>query len=443
MQRRLGRIVKRRQLSASITAGLGSVFVALADRHLAPGGRLALVLPRALLTGVAWRKTRELLASGYDIEYLVASHEPGRYNFSENTNLSEVLLVARKRDGAADRRRGTVCVNLWRNPRNSVEGLTLASQLARGRAPDLLDDQGALDVSIGGTKMGEAVRVPEELLLAPSWNVGCAYAQSELTRALVHLLEGRLYLPGRGPCGAVPLRPLGQLGVLGPDRRDVHDGFDTTTAPSAFPAFWGHDTSQVSTTNQVPNVYLAPLPQARPGRPLRRATDLWPRAGRLLIAERLRLNTMRLLAVRMPTAVLANVWWPVRLREEDECVEKILGLWLNSTLGLHIALGHREETAGPWVQFKKPVLHSLPVLDVTGLDAGQRAALRDAFDQLADATLQPFSELEHDPIRAAMDEAVADALGLPDFSILRELLAREPGISASLDPLTRHPYPPA
>jgi len=31
-----------------------------------------------------------------------------------------------------------------------------------------------------------------------------------------------------------------------------------------------------------------------------------------------------------------------------------------------------------------------------------------------------------DPVRARIDQAVSQALGLPDFSILREMLAREP-----------------
>ncbi len=441
MQRRLRRIVKRRKLSASITAGLGSVFVALADRHLEPGGRLALVLPRALLSGVSWRRTRELLTHGYDVEYLVVCHEPGHYNFSENTNLSEVLVVARKHPTPNEESSSTVCVNLWRNCRNSVEALAIVGQLLREPVPDLFADQGALELQIGESKMGEAISLPPELLPAESWHVGCSYAQAELTRALFHLLQGELYLPGRGLCGTVPLCPLGTIAALGPDARDIHDGFQPSPAATAFPALWGHTGSDVTTMNRVPNGYLAPLATPKPRRPHRRVTDLWPRAGRLLLPERLRLNTMRLAAVRLPTPVLSNMWWPARFEPESEEAEKVVAVWLNSTLGLHLLLGRRLETAGAWVKFKKPVLGSLPVLDVASLEATQRAALVQAFEELADSTLQPFSELEHDPTRAAIDQAVADALRLPDFSILRELLAREPGICGSLDALTRHPYP--
>jgi hypothetical protein len=84
------------EVLANITAGLGSVFVAVADPHIKRGGRIALVLPAALTIGPAWEKTRKLLTERYFIEYIIASHDAERWSFSENTDLSEVLLIARK-----------------------------------------------------------------------------------------------------------------------------------------------------------------------------------------------------------------------------------------------------------------------------------------------------------------------------------------------------------
>ena len=98
-------------------------------------------------------------------------------------------------------------------------------------------------------------------------------------------------------------------------------------------------------------------------------------------------------------------------------------------------LGHREETQGPWVKFKKPVLGQMPVLDVLGIGVRATAKLAQTFDQLAEKALLPFSEMATDPVRAKIDEAVASALGLPDFSILRQLLAREPILCLSMDRL--------
>ena len=72
-----------------------------------------------------------------------------------------------------------------------------------------------------------------------------------------------------------------------------------------------------------------------------------------MIAERLRLNTMRLTAVLAKDKVLSNVWWTVVLNNYGVEAEKPLLLWLNSSLGILVLLGHREETQGAWVDFKK------------------------------------------------------------------------------------------
>ncbi len=49
-----------------------------------------------------------------------------------------------------------------------------------------------------------------------------------------------------------------------------------------------------------------------------------------------------------------------------------------------------------------------------------------AYDRLCAEPLRPFPEMADDPARAAIDATIASALGLPDFSTLRTLLAREP-----------------
>lgn len=435
LQRKLRELVKRRGLSASITAGLGPVFLALGDKYLKEGGRLAFVVPRALLSGVAWRHTREMLEGSYHLEWLVVSHEPDHWNFSENTNLSEVLVVARKR-AAAEKCERVSCINLWRQPRNAIEALAVVRAAQENPPPDVQTDQGVLDISLDSTKLGEAVSVPWEWLRGRLWSLPCAFAQADLTRTLFHLLEGQLCLPGQsGPGKPLRLCPLKALGELGFDCRDMHDGFSLARSTTPYPAFWSHDARVVTTLKQAPNRFLAPLPRPKDGRPLRSAAHLWQKAARILVAERLRLNTMRLTAVRTTQQVLSNVWWPMVPRDLSEEAEKSLVLWLNSSLGLLTLMAHREETAGGWVKFKKPVLGDMPVLEVCKLSERVRGKLAEAFDRLAQKDLLPFPELACDPTRAAIDEAIADALGLPDLGPLREMLACEPILSLSLDKL--------
>lgn len=418
---------------ASATAGLGSVFVAVGDWHVREGGRLALVLPKAVLSGVEWDKTRRLLAERYALEYVVVSHEPDHWNFSENTDLSEALLVARRLyEGEEADASPVVFVNLWRNPGSPVEALTIAHAILEGQAPDLLTGQGALPLRLGDKGFGEAVSLPWGSLKGRSWLWGCAFARADLIRAALHLRQGKVWLPGKGAVASLPLCPLGRLGGLGPDVRDIWDGFEEARAETPYPAFWSHDANAVTCMAQDPNRYLAPLHEARPGRPLRRAEHLWPKAGRLLVAERLWLKTQRLVSVRCSESVLSNVWWPVYGLAPEE--EKALALWLNSTPGLLLLIAHREETRGAWNKFKKPVLSAMPVLDVRCLRQNQRELLSEAYDELASEPLLPFPQMAEDSARRRIDEAVQEALGLPDVAPLREMLAREPIVSL-------HPLP--
>jgi hypothetical protein len=427
MQKDLAKLLKTANVSASSTAGLGSVFVAIGDRALKENGRIALVLPKALLSGVAWKPTRELINRRYLLEYLVVSQDPERWNFSENTSLSEVLVVAKKvGESSVDSQGKVTCVNLWKNPATSFESLSIAQTLAEKEVPDIKDGQGALEIKIGELKVGEAVSIPWKELRDGSWILPCAFAQSDLTRVAYHLLKGTVWLPGTGATGNLPLCRLGELGELGPDRRDIHDGFQLATGETSYPAFWGHDAPLVTTLSQSANRYLSPLAKAKPGRNLRKVQDLWPKAGRILFAERLRCNTQRLIAVRLPKNALSNVWWPFVSKDDNEQAEKALTLWLNSTIGLIIALAHREETEGAWIDFKKPVLAGLPVLAVRNLEADKLKVLSDTYDKLRKEELLPFPNMANDVTRNAIDGAVTQVLGLPDISILREMLAREP-----------------
>lgn len=493
MQRKLKEIVRQPHVHANSTAGLGSIFVATADKHLKVGGRLALVLPKALISGVAWEATRRLLRRRYRVDYIITSQDPTRWNFSESTELSEILLVATKiaddevgsaglphhtssqtplthspniapseppsmdKDGAMPalpldmaaletmsalhrwhakppRRpdhgdEQVITVNLWRNPANSFEALALAFALTHHETiPTMNDAHGALSLTVGETKVGEAISLPwSKLKQRPAWMLPSAFAQADLIRVAYHLERGRLWLPGVGQVGDLPLRPLSDFGELGPDRRDIHDAFELSNKRTGYAAFWGQS-AEVNTLGQQPNRYLKPVKKAKKGRPWRDPNKLWPRSGRLLLLERLRLNTQSVVAIRTPELVLSNMWWEFSYNGVlwSEEVEKALALWFNSTLGLLMLLAQRQETQGAWVAFKKPTLKALPVLDLHSLTAEQLEELAFAYDELADESLYPYPEMHIDLVRADIDQAIANTLDLPDFSPLRDMLAHEP-----------------
>ena len=82
-------------------------------------------------------------------------------------------------------------------------------------------------------------------------------------------------MPVTGTIGNIRLCPLRKLGNLGPDRREIHDGFNLNKkGKTNYSAFWGHDASLVITLAQSPNRYLTPLAKAKGRRNLRKVEDL-------------------------------------------------------------------------------------------------------------------------------------------------------------------------
>jgi len=442
MQKKLASVLRREGIASS-TAGLGAVFVAVADRYLKQDGNLALVLPIATLSGVAWGRTRKLWASKYILDWVVTSHDPRKWNFSENTSLSEVLLVLRKSNSKNNSDAHTKFINLWQNPQTVVDAVLLARAVLEKEVPNILEGQAGSPIRLDGTIVGELLSVPYQWLRSQNiWLLPASFAQSLLTKLAIELHQsGKLYLPGQRTSSKIPLIPLERIASIGPDVRDITDGFNTPrdrkdispySTPTPFPFLWGHDSTQVVSLEQNPNAYLTPLGRPKKKRPLRKIEHLWPLASRLLVAGRLWLNTHRLLSVLVKEPVLSNVWWTVKIDERlpnRDFVEKSLCLWFNSSVGILFFLLNREQTQGAFIALKKPQLKRLLVPDISELPKSAIESLADVFDKLADAELKPFPKIEEDENRKKIDAAISDVFGLSDLAPLRALLANEPIIT--------------
>ena len=426
LQDELSRRLKSRQASA--TAGLGAAFVAAASPKLRPGeGRLALVLPATVCTGPSWKQTRALIERDFTLDMVIASHDPQRWNFSDSTNLSEALLIAtrRPRKGGAPERR-TTFVNLWRNPDGVLDAHRIARAVA-AKNPAKFEGAGTALLKVDGQHVGEVLSMPEAKIAGKKWS-GMQFARADLTRAALKLLDdGEVWVPGEDASASVPLCPLSDLDQVGPDRRDVWDGFERTDAVTAYPMVDNHDTKQRKGLVAVPDKYLAPLANPRPGRRLKPLVPLWEKAGRLLIAERLRLDTVRIVAMRSETRVLSNVWWPVRV--PDAATEKALAVWLNCSLGIVTMLARRTSTEGGWVAIKKADLQELPILDTRAVSQARLQQLSDLFDAMTGEEFESLPGMAHCQARRSLDDGVSAILGLPNLATLRELLASEPVVA--------------
>ena len=129
----------------------------------------------------------------------------------------------------------------------------------------------------------------------------------------------------------------------------------------------------------------------------------------MLVAERLRLNTARIIAMRSDRPVLSNVWWPVSCESRDW--EKVLALWMNSSLGILSLLTNRTSTEGAWVALKKTDLAVLPVLDVRALTTTQSEAFSLLFDRVAKMEFERLPAMAECPAHRALDDGLAAVLG--------------------------------
>jgi hypothetical protein len=425
LQAELKRRVK--EIGANATAGLGSVFVALADRLLKPGGRLTFVLPAALASGEAWGDTRRLIAEGYHLETVISSHDAERPNFSENTDLSEILFIARKRSGD-ERKARTTYISLWRNPRSIHEALDLANRITHEDEPVTVEGAGLTTISGPSGKLGEIVSLPAARGKG-NWT-GALFAQSELLRVCWALERGTLRVPGCREMVSVPLCSLNTLGDIGPDRKRIHEGFKVTKDDwTPYPAFWGHESASVLTIGQQPNARLAAWLESPRGPNY--GAHLWERAGNILLVERLRSNTHRVLAIGFENEVLGNTWWALKPHDLDPLQWKALLLWLNCSLSVLLFFGRRVVTQGAWMQMKQPAWESMPVLDVRSLSSLQLQKLADFYGALSTQRLDPISQLNSDVVRRQIDQAISEVLAIPDPDFVRDLLVREPGLSAN------------
>jgi hypothetical protein len=117
------------------------------------------------------------------------------------------------------------------------------------------------------------------------------------------------------------------------------------------------------------------------------------------------------------------------MKEANEEAEKALVLWINSTVGIMPVFGHRVPTRGPWVDFKKPVLAALPVLDVRALNLRQLSMMATLYDRVSEQELGTLQLMDADETRLAINSGISQILGLPSLAPLRTLLGQEPIVS--------------
>jgi len=384
-RKRLSKLGRSDAVKVGTKAGLGAMFLPLAALMVRGKGRIAFVLPKALLTGKDWAPARKLLSTQFHLETVIASHEPGQWNFSDSTSLSEVLIIARKLEPAetlSDKE--TLWVNLTENPDNAVEALGVAQAIKRsGRltSGSAITTGGGLFDTVGFSWTRPAPTSDD------SWT-HAIFNSEELDRVATQLLAfSPLNLPTLKHPTNLNLVPLESLAILGKDVRDVRDAFELIDTVTGYPALWGNKSIETNTLETKSNKYLAQRSVAAPSRPLLDANMVWETSGRLMIAARPRLNTNQVSAVLLPERALASGWWPTRVISDSEVEYKFLALWFNSTLGLIAYMAIGDETEGPFFNIKKNKVLRIPVPNPATLSNEQRTKVEEFWGSLSEKKL--------------------------------------------------------
>lgn len=425
-------------------AGLASNFLDLAHAKVRPGGVLALVMPLALLQGNAWEGSRNLLAE-YEQTTVVGLASAGRdaqKAFSADTGMGEVLVIARRRGGAADADREAAhapvsFVALRERPRSGAEAAALATAIRAA------EQEGNTRIMLGNDVHGVLVR--------GTWDDGkCAsIAYPEIVEAVQALQAGTLRLPRMKNVRPIPMASLGDLGTRGMYHLDINglnkkpsdwrDGergsfrgpFEivhlSSDAPT-YPALWSHDAERERCLVVDPDSEGL----VRDGFE-ERAIEAWDTATRLHVSLDFRLNSQSLAACVTPMSTLGGRAWPNFLLN-DRRGETAVVLWANTTLGLILFwwAGTTQQAGRSNLTIRR--LPDLRMLDTRALSDRQHANARSIFENFKERPFLPANEAYRDQNRHALDEAVlGDLLGLPasildSLALLRTQWCAEPTV---------------
>ena len=437
-----------KQTPANQIAGHGSSFAVLADRIVKPNGRIAFVLPVTALFGDSWQGIRGMLASKYEVEYVVSSHDPNSRSMSYDTGIAEALLVARrltKDEPPSGRGR---FINLWSAPLQETDALALVRAIsAASTTPVLRSDGppvGGSPLILGGEQWGEIVDAP---VGAESWT-GARWRNALTCQFATALERGELWVQdGTRVVGHIPVTALNNVCNVGPQDRQIRgslgafDAYHGWNEQAQFPSIWSVDSSIHQSMSSKPNAWLVPKPDKKHQR-------IWAQAGHIHITRDVRYNAQRVSATRTDLPTLGLREWHTLLVDESNAIirskmEMILALWNNTAMSLLLHANHANSSQAGRGQGNKGMLETLTTLDIRELESWQLDEAQAIWQEFRDLQFQPFHECAVDPVRIALDERIVrDLLGLGEDAVasvarLRSLLASEPSIHGSKEPVVR------
>ena len=436
-------------------AGLGSDFVALANKKIMQTGTTAFVLPLSAMAGDSWKKVRALWAKNY-INIRVVSLAAARAedcSFSADTNMAEILFVGEKKNGVFNRvhkkeQRG-VFISLHRRPQNEMEAIEFARIINRGLVGKInqLEDgpTGAFPLSAGETVIGGMLDAPLPPTPEDPWEIS-RIRDFSLAQTAHALAAGTLWLPGRTKRQAInlPVCRVDKFAKSGFISRDINGRekqnkvprgpFDILPLSEAepaptYPCLWAADAKMET------RLIVAPDRRGviRAGR-TERAHEIWQTASRVHHNVDCGFGSRPLTVAMTDKPTIGGRAWLNVYGFKNREQEDAFALWGNSTLGLLLYWWQSNKPQGARGTISPVRVGGMRVLDLTQLSATQLKRARRGFESMKNKTLLPFYRADEDKNRHALDEIIlADVLGLSKetmdgVALIRRKLCQEPSV---------------
>ena len=396
---------REKELFASLPthlSGNSGSFLLLAE-HIArdKNSTVASVLPLVVATNASALGIRQYLADNFHVDTIVTSHDLSRAYFSENTSIGEMLLVCRRWPDDVENP-ATRVVNLYENPATPIEAIALEQNITTGNLARI---------------KGTVQAWPAERIAEGDWGA-VQFLSPYLCERFIELREGKFFRTSE----------LGQLAEVGPAGRRTQDAFKRSEVPDdkARTALWYHKTDVTQKMSAQTDSYLI----ANAGRESY-ADYLWTTRGQLMLVNRMRLNTVRCISVRLNERALGSAWVPCKPHSQDVSIEKAICAYLNSTVGILAILGNRSIKHLSYSQFSLDDLRRIPVPDFVEMDDATVKMIAAAYDDLCDSILLPLPQMNECDTRKKLDDMIVAALGIDaeTAAAIRRELTREPSIT--------------
>lgn len=378
-------------------AGLAALFVILGLELLKKGGRLGLILPRSCLAGSSWSKIRESLLKNCNLLCIVSNFHSapshlGGWNWSENTDLAEVILIAEKiretnrylSEKRGDKDRGILIINFTKRPSNQVVA-KMSVFKALDSIPDkfIEDDNGTYsEVKVETFSHAYIYKIREETFrLLPNFQVPCVFANPLINRFILRILienskSERKFL--------VPLSRLIEKDS-GIDISQVKRLFEMTESITPYHIIWGQKGSM--NTLEIPDSVIG-YGKAKDSS---KARELYQKySSTLLLSERPHLSNDPVICFASKKPVLCTAMWELKPKKPN--FQTLLTLWFNSTIGLLLYLSVAVNSQKDIFKLKKKHFDCLYVINPDLLDQEDFEKLDDLFDKLSTKTFLKLRE---------------------------------------------------